>query len=248
MMNFRDHVLAKKQVIGCWLFSPNAMFMEIASRAGIDLILIDMEHGEVLLSDILALLRAGQGRGMAVLVRPPSHDAAILSKLADFGVDGVVVPKVNSGEEARAVALACRYPPKGSRGLATGSVRASGYGLNGNYRSHADASILVAVQIETTTAVENLAEIAGEEEVDMLFVGPNDLSGSMGYPGVTDEASERISQVIAEAASFGKPIGTIPYSGRSAQDLRADEVTLVVAGSDVAALRGYLSDFKQRYT
>lgn len=246
-MIFREQMLAKDSATGCWLFSANAIFMELAARAGIDFVLIDMEHGEVVLSDIPALLRAGQGHGMAVLVRPPSHDVATLSKLADFGVDGVVVPKINNGAEARSVSEACRYPPIGARGLAAGSVRASGYGLDPSYRERANASILVAVQIETTQAVDNLAEIAGEVQVDMLFVGPNDLSGSMGYTSVTPEAAAKISAVIAKAATLGKPIGSIPYTGHSVPDLQAAGVTLTVAGSDIAAQRGYLMEFKHTH-
>lgn len=248
-MNIRQKMLEGGKPTGCWLFSPNVVFLEIAARTGIDFVLIDMEHGEIGLTDIPVLLRAAQGQrqgqGMAVLVRPPSHDAAVLSKLADFGVDGLVVPKVNTAIEASAVAAACRYPPKGTRGLAAGSVRASGYGLETNYRGQADQSLLVAVQIETTDAVENMAAIAAVPEVDMMFVGPNDLSGSMGYVGVPSEASAKVTRVIEAAVKLGKPVAAIPYAGKSVADLRALGVALVVSGSDIAAMRTYLQDFKR---
>lgn len=246
---FREALLSGEQKLGCWVFGVNPIFCEQASQLGIDCLLIDMEHGEATLADIPGLLRACAAGSLAcqderlrtaVLVRPASHDAATLSKLADLGVDGVVVPKVDTLAQANAIVAACRYPPRGTRGLAAGSVRGSGYGIDTQYRALADDRLLVAVQIETAAAVDNLDAIASESAIDLLFVGPNDLAGALGYVVQNDVSAEMTDKVLERVGATGKLSGTIPYHGRARKDLQAKGISLLIVGSDVAAHRLYL--------
>lgn len=243
-MTFRQEILDGRVVAGPWMFAPNPMFLEMAMIAGLDFVLIDMEHGEVTLPAIPNLLRTGRGGKTALLVRPPSHDPSTLSKLIDFGADGVVVPKVNNAAEAKIIADACRYPPVGQRGLAPASVRASRYGFDPDYRKTAAGFPLVAVQIETEDGVRNLQEIAAVDGVDMLFIGPNDLSAALGFAAIDAVAAARIAEVIGKVAATGKKAGAMPYPGYGRAELKAIGVSFIAGGSDLAAHRDYLQNFK----
>ncbi|MEP3278306.1 MAG: aldolase/citrate lyase family protein [Stappiaceae bacterium] len=243
-MSFRNSLMEGRQVVGTWLFAPNTIFMELAAQVGIDFVLIDLEHGEASLQDIPMLLRAARGSTMAVLVRPPSHDLKTLSKLADFGVDGVVVPKVDTAEEARDIASACRYPPRGTRGMAIGSIRASGYGTEAGYRATADDQMMVAVQIETRAGLENSKSIQQVSEVDMIFIGPNDLTAELGYEAQCQQSTAEIDALVDQLKSSSKLLGTIPYFGVGRQALLDRGISLLVIGSDIAAQRQFLQNLK----
>jgi 2-keto-3-deoxy-L-rhamnonate aldolase RhmA len=245
-MTFRQDILDGRAAVGPWMFAPNPIFVEMAVSVGIDFVLIDMEHGEVTLPAIPGLLRAGRGGRTALLVRPSSHDPATLSKLIDFGADGVVVPKVNNAAEAKLITDACRYPPAGQRGLAPGAIRASQYGLDTDYRGRAADHPLVAVQIETADGVANIEGIAAIDGIDMLFIGPNDLAAALGYPSVTPDAAPAIAEVIDKAAATGKKIGVLPYLDRGIEELKAAGVSFIASGSDIAAHREFLLNYKDQ--
>src|SRR5207244_3310933 len=118
------------------------------------------------------------------VVRVPSNDPNYLKRVLDAGVEGVMVPNVETAEDARAVVAACRYPPAGRRGSALGSARASDYGVNApKYRQAAADELLIVCQIESPKAVENIAAIAAVDGVDVLFIGPHDLSGTVRQRG-----------------------------------------------------------------
>jgi 4-hydroxy-2-oxoheptanedioate aldolase len=242
-MNLRSALNQGRQAVGTWLFTPNSSYVELAGHIGVHFVLVDLEHGEVGYHDLPALLRAAAGR-TAILVRPASHDPKVISKLADFGADGVVVPKVDTVSQAEAIAAACRYPPRGNRGLAPGAVRASGYGTNAGYRDMADEGFLVAVQIETKQAFADHGAFAKVKEIDMLFVGPGDLTADLGYPRQCAESAAEIDALLAGLQDSGKLVGTVPYFGADRHALLQRGVSLVVAGSDVAAHRNYLEGLK----
>jgi 4-hydroxy-2-oxoheptanedioate aldolase len=243
-MTFRQDILGGRTVIGPWMFAPNPMFIEIAATAGVDFVIIDLEHGEATLRDVPNLLRAGRGGPTALLVRSPSHDPATLSKLIDFGADGVLVPKVNNAVEAKVIVDACRYPPVGQRGLAPASVRASRYGFDTTYRQTAAEFPLVAVQIETLDGVANMQEIASVDGVDMIFIGPNDLSGALGYAAVDEKAAAHVADIIGKVAATGKKVGAMPYPGYGPEELKAIGVSFMAGGSDLSAHRDFLKSYK----
>ncbi len=245
-MTFRQDILDGRIAIGPWMFAPNPVFLEMAVSVGLDFVLIDMEHGEIALQAIPDLIRAGQGGTTAILVRPPSHDPSTLSKLIDFGADGVIVPKVNNAAEAKMIADACRYPPLGQRGLAPGSIRAAQYGLDTDYRNRAAQAPLVGVQIETADGVVNIDAIAALDEIDMLFIGPNDLSAALGFTSITPDAATAIEEVIGKAAATGKKLGVLPYLNRTVAALKAAGISFIATGSDIAAYREFLKNFKDQ--
>ncbi len=170
---------------GCWIemFSPIAA--EVVAQAGYDFVLIDLEHGPGSYLDAIAVMQAIQGRDCAPLMRVPSNDEVALKRALDTGVAGVMVPAVNTADEAAAAVAACHYPPRGRRGMAAAIVRGADYGLRAaEYIQSAGEALLVMCQIESAEAVENAAAIAGTEGVDMLFIGPFDISVTSANPTI----------------------------------------------------------------
>ncbi len=239
-----------RPALGCWLGMASPIAAEIVGLAGFDCAVIDHEHGPGSLGDGLALLQALSGTGCTGIMRVPANDPVYIKRALDIGVEGIMVPSVNSVEEARAAVAACRYPPAGVRGAAYGLVRAADYGLCGErYRDGCADELLVICQIESAAAVEAIPGIAAVEGVDALFVGPYDLSGSIGRLGRFDDPEVRALLDRAERAILdsGKPYGTIPVKGRPMESLLAAGCRLVVAGSDVGFLRGGAAALRESF-
>lgn len=227
-------------VNGCWinLFSP--LVAEIVAQAGYDAVLIDLEHGPGSVLDAISIMQAVQGQDCGALLRVPANDPVWLKRVLDAGVDGVMVPSVNNAQDAAAAVAACRYPPKGTRGMAATVVRASRFGLDWqDYTARAAEELLIMCQVESAQAVENVSAIADVEGVDMLFIGPFDLSASLGFLGQPDHETvmTAISKVEAAAKAAGRLLGGIPTPGRSAQALYDAGYNLVLADADVLLLR-----------
>jgi 4-hydroxy-2-oxoheptanedioate aldolase len=230
---------ANRQIMGCWLqlFSP--VVGEIMGKCGYDLMLIDMEHGLGSIADAANVMRAVSGTGAASIVRVPANDPVFIKTLMDQGVDGIMVPMIETPEAARAVVSACRYPPKGIRGLAIGIARGANYGMDATYVETVDDNTLVIVQIETVKGVGHARAIAEIEGVDMLFIGRNDLAADSGHILDLDhpEVNAMVDEVMAATKAAGKKIGTVPSAGRSWQTLLADGFDLVIPSSDISILR-----------
>ncbi|MBP2312427.1 HpcH/HpaI aldolase family protein [Azospirillum soli] len=242
---FRENRLKRtlaqgRPALGCWLDMASPVAAEIVGLAGFDCVVIDHEHGPGSLRDGLALLQALSGTPCTAIMRVPSNDPVYIKRALDIGVEGIMVPSVNSAEEARAAVAACRYPPAGARGAAYGMARGADYGLCGErYRDGCGDELLIICQIETVAAVEAIPEIAAVDGVDMLFVGPYDLSGDFGRLGRFDDPEvlallERAERAILDS---GKLYGTIPVKNRPMDVLANAGCRLVVAGSDIAFVR-----------
>lgn len=152
------------------------------SQAGFDFLLIDAEHSNIGPETILEMLRAIDRGRAAPLVRLAETSAANMQWALDGGAEGILFPRIRTVEEVREAVALCRYPPDGIRGLGPG--RAGGYGVNMlDYAATANREIMVMIQVETMEAVENIEEIAAVPGVDLLFIGPGDLSQVLGFPG-----------------------------------------------------------------
>lgn len=225
---------------GFWteLFSPAAA--QVMAMAGYDCSMIDLEHGGADLGDALAVMRAMQGTDCTPLVRVPANDTAWIKRVLDAGAQGVMIPAVNSLAEAEAAVAACHYPPRGIRGMAAPIVRASGYGRDwrGYVRDIAE-DLLVICQVETRAALDAAAEIAALDGVDMIFLGPFDLSASLGHMGEPDHPEVRaaIEEVERVAKAAGCLLGAIPTPERSPRELYDAGYNLVLADIDLAILR-----------
>ncbi len=216
---------------GCWLSLPDNSVVEIAALAGFDWLLIDHEHGPLELTDILSLLQTLAPYDVAPIVRPASDDGALIKKLLDTGAQTLVVPMVNSPEQAARLVSAVRYPPAGTRGLAPNMVRASRWSEIQDYARQANDHICLIVQAETVEAMERLTDIASVDGVDGVFIGPADLAASMGYPG--NSAAREVVDVIQ------KGLKTIGEAGKYAGVLCMDPTlakTYIQAGADFVGI------------
>ena len=198
---------------GLWLTQASASIAEIAGNAGFDWCLIDAEHGPNTLSTIAAQLQALEGTPAHAVVRVPMGEDWMLKQVLDLGVQTVVVPMVNTAEQAAQVAAAVRYPGEGSRGMGAVLARASRYGEIVDYVSSANEQIFLFVQIESAEAVENVEAIAATVGVDGIFVGPADLSADMGFVGQPDapEVQAAITKVYDASKAAGKAVGTVVF-------------------------------------
>jgi 2-keto-3-deoxy-L-rhamnonate aldolase RhmA len=207
--------------------------------AGFDWLFVDMEHSPVL--DPAAVLRIVQavGRRVDVFVRVPTNDDAWIKKVLDTGADGVIVPHVSSASDARRAVASAKYPPLGRRSV--GITPAHGYGATfGSYVVEANTSTALIAQIEDIEAVENLDEILAVEGVDAAFIGPYDLSGSMGKLGQVDdpEVRQAVSRVVSRCQEVGMPLGI--FAGALPAAVREFEggMRFVAVGTDIGLLLG----------
>ncbi|MCF8467640.1 MAG: hypothetical protein K9G33_09585 [Sneathiella sp.] len=185
----KKKLLAGEKAAACWLFSNSSDMAEIIAECGFDALMIDHEHGSGNLQGAVDQHRAARSvSDVTVLMRVPWNDTVLIKRALDTGVEGVMIPSVNTAEEARAAVAACRYPPTGIRSAGFGAARAGGYGRSAkDYKDNIDNELMIICQIETKEAVGNIESIAAVDGVDMLFVGPNDLSGSIKKLGLFDD-------------------------------------------------------------
>ncbi len=218
---------------------------EILGGCGFDAIMIDHEHGSGDLSAAIQQHRAIRASGdTSILMRIPSNDPVAVKRALDAGMEGIMFPSVNTAQEARAAVDACRYPANGSRGAGFGAARAALYGRQvEEYRADFEEKMIVICQIETKEAVQNIEEIAAVDGVDMLFIGPYDLSGSIGKLGdfEDDEVKALFHEARDRIKSSGKWLGCISKgsdrSNKMYQEgfdflLCAAETSLVAAAAD----------------
>ena len=242
---YRDNPLkarlaAGRPALGCWLSWAYPVAAEVIGLAGYDCVVIDHEHGFGGLAETVGCLQALSATATAAVVRVPWNDPVYIKRVLDLGVDGIMVPSVSTAEEARAAVAACRYPPRGIRGAAYGQARAADYGLaKRRYRDTADDALVIICQIETLQGVDNIGGIAAVDGVDVLFVGPYDLSGSLGKLGRFDDpqVAETIRAAERAIKASGAWLGALPSLGRSPAAMAADGADLVVGAGEVGLLR-----------
>jgi 2-dehydro-3-deoxyglucarate aldolase/4-hydroxy-2-oxoheptanedioate aldolase len=242
-------IKAGQKTAGAWAQLCSPIATEILARGGFDWILIDMEHAP---GDVLTLVSqcqgvAAAGTGAVPFVRVPWNDLVWIKRILDAGAYGLMIPYINTEEEAIQAVKATKYPPQGFRGIA-GSPRAAGYGRDtASYLKRANDEIFVMLQIETPQAVENLEKIASVPGVDALFIGPMDLSTSMGQMGNLGhpDVQAMIAKAEARAKKLGMPLGTISGGWDQAKalydrgyqliTLTSDSVLISKAGADIMA-------------
>ena len=230
-----------KKTAGAWAQILSPLSTEILSRAGFDWLIIDMEHGPNDLPTLMAQMQAMQGSRAVPIVRAPWNDFVILKRILDVGAYGVLVPYVNTKQEAEAAVRACKYPPEGIRGIA-GSTRAAGFNQNSmNYFSRANQEILVVIQVETETAAENIDEILEVQGLDGVFIGPMDLATNLGhmYDPTPPDVRKVIASVEEKVFASDKFLGTVSGSWDQAKNLYDrgyQMVTIMADGTGIASL------------
>ncbi|TVQ29552.1 MAG: aldolase [Geminicoccaceae bacterium] len=228
-----------ERLAGLWVQSASPTNAEIAVLAGFEVALIDNEHGPAGLETTIAMLRAVEAAGGMPIVRVPWNDQVYLKRVLDLGANSLMLPMIQTAAEAKAAVAACRYPPLGNRGYAASIARASNYGLDTTYLQHAHEDLLLILQIESKAALEAIPAIAGIDGVDMLFIGANDLAGSIDHLERLDAppAAALIEDAEEAVRSSGAWMGTIPRAGHEPQALYAKGHRLVIGPSDLALLR-----------
>lgn len=234
----RQRVLSRELMVGTWLNLGSSLTAEIAGRAGFDWVVIDIEHGAGDHESLVHQLQAVSGTRAAPLVRIAWNEAPRFKRVLDLGPAGVVVPYVTSAEEARQAAAAMRYPPQGVRGVASMN-RASGFAQEFDaYFAEANDGLLTVVQIETATAVERAHEIAAVEGVDVLFVGPMDLSVNMGIQLQYQHPEFRsaLARIADACRSAGKAAGILLGRAAQIEETIAAGFSFIGLGSDGAVV------------
>lgn len=232
-MSLRN-TLRERPIVGTFVSTSSPAVAEILGRSGFELLCFDSEHGVFGPVEIEQSLRAATAVGVAAIVRVSSIGPEI-GRALDSGAAGVLVPMVESAEQARAVVSAVRYPPTGARGAGPG--RATAYGIDfADYLANSDSDVAAIVQVETRAAVEAVEEIVAVPGIDMVFVGPGDLSVSLGVPGGSPEHTQAIETVIAAARAAGIPVGMFCMTAEAVRQWSQRGVTLFLVAGDIALL------------
>ena len=185
----------KKFTLGSWITLGHPSIAEVMCEAGFDWLCIDIEHSQINIDNLLNLIIAIQGKKMKAYVRVGSNDPSTIKRVLDSGADGIIIPQINTLDEAKRAIKNVRYSPMGERGL--GLARAQGYGFNlENYLKGKARNIELIVQIEHYKGIKNLHQILSLEGLDGSFLGPYDLSASIGIPGKFD--SKKFKDLVTE--------------------------------------------------
>src|SRR6186997_1622257 len=178
-------MLAGQPALGCSVMFPSPQIVEMLGHAGFDWVLLDCEHGSLSLADVEVMTMAAEAVGITAIARPRSNSNADIQSVMDRGVMGVQVPHINTAEDARRAVASVKFGPGAARGLAAGT-RPDSWGLGArmsDFAQQANAQSLVCVQLEHEAALRNIDAILAVDGIDVFFIGPSDLSQSMGYPG-----------------------------------------------------------------
>ncbi len=233
---------AQELLRGLWLDLASPIVAEIAAHAGFDWCLIDAEHGPNDIPLILAQLQAMNGAPASTVVRLPSDAPHLVKQVLDLGAQSLLLPMIDTAEQAARAVRSVRYPPAGVRGHGAGLARASAYSGHSHYAETADAQVCLMVQVESRHAVDEIDAIAGTEGVDCVFVGPADLSASMGRPGRPDapEVQDAIGHVVERTRAAGKAAGIIVFDESDFSRYVDMGVTFLGVGADVTTLAAAL--------
>ena len=234
---FKRALRAKRPQIGLWSSLASHLSVEVVAGAGFDWLLLDMEHAPNELPMVHSQLQATCGGTAHPIVRPPWNDMVVIKRLLDIGVQSLLIPYVQTEEEARNAVAFTRYPPHGVRGFATGP-RANNYGRITDYvQTYAD-ELCVLVQVETRQGLDNLEAIAAVEGVDGVFIGPADLAAALGHAGELKhpQVQAAIEDAIRRLVAVGKPPGILTGDEQLARRYLELGCLFTAVGADLALL------------
>ncbi|KAL3461365.1 Phosphoenolpyruvate/pyruvate domain-containing protein [Aspergillus heterothallicus] len=231
--------------VGQWLEFPGHALARTVAQLGEDWVLIDCEHGAIDDREMHLQIAAVASAGCSPIVRIPSSEPWMMKRALDAGAHGIMVPMCETKEQVEAVVSGCRYPPAGTRGAGAMFAHSAFNMSSREYLTTANERVVVIVQIESQTAVENCEEIAAVDGVDMLFVGPNDLASSMGYVafdhGRIEEVQTAIARVLKAAKEAGKYAGHFAMGAEEAARRWEQGFDFVNCGADIVALTAWIA-------
>jgi 4-hydroxy-2-oxoheptanedioate aldolase len=249
--NTKEKLRNGETVYGCFVRYPNAALIEVLGYCGWDFIVFDGEHGTIEPADCEQMVRAAELQGVTPIVRVPVNQQHVILRFLDTGAQGLHVPMVRSAADAEAVVQSTKYQPRGSRGLA--AVRAADYAQRipfNQYVAQANAETLVVVHIETKDAVERLPEIVRVEGLDVVFLGPTDLSNSLGFPGEMQnpKVQETMQRFVESASGSTVALGIMVPNAEAARQWRGRGARYISVGLEAVlnpACRAYLKSARE---
>jgi 4-hydroxy-2-oxoheptanedioate aldolase len=230
--------LGKAQQLGFFATLGSANLTELLAGCGFDWAIIDTEHSPLETPEVIEHLRAIEGAGISALVRPAWNDMVLIKRILDQGAQTLLIPYVETAEEARAAVSYSRFPPRGVRGV-SGASRAANYGLTQGYFAAAEAEICVIVQIESAGALSRIEEIASVEGVDAVFIGPSDLAASMGHIGnaAHPDVQAAIHDGFRRLKAMGKPCGYLSGNEDEFRRRMAEGIDFISFATDAVIAR-----------
>lgn len=246
---FKAALKAGRHQIGIWNSIGGNTVPEMLAGCGFDWVLVDTEHSPVDVNDVLPALQAiAAYPGTSALVRPAFNDPVLIKRILDHGAQTLLLPYIQSVEEAEAAVRAVRYPPAGIRGVA-GLTRASRYGSVERYTESASDEICLLLQVETAHAMKSLEAIAAVDGVDGIFIGPADLAASMGHPGNPGhpEVVAAIEAAIGKLKAMGKPAGILTLDENFARRCMELGTLFTAVSVDLAVLVNGVRDLRARF-
>ena len=247
---FRDRLRGTDgPLVGLLSALTDPVAAEIVAGAGYDWVLIDGEHAPHTPRSVLALLQAMAAHDPVPVVRVASHDAALVKQYLDIGAQTLLVPMVDSPEQATAIAASTRYAPTGVRGVGAALGRVTQWGRDTDYLRRADDEVFVIAQIESSTALDNLEAICAVDGIHATLVGPVDLSASLGHLGEPDhhEVRAAVLDVIERTTAAGLPAGVFAPDPDFAASCIDAGARFVLVGTDVGALASAVDELRGRF-
>ncbi|MFC4425042.1 4-hydroxy-2-oxoheptanedioate aldolase [Deinococcus navajonensis] len=236
-------------LIGLWLALADPYSAELCAGAGFDWLAIDGEHAPNDVRSTLAALQAVAPYPAHPIVRPAVGNEVTIKQLLDIGAQTLLIPMVESAEQARALVSATRYPPRGVRGVGAALARASGFGRDAAYLSQADEGVCLLLQVESAAGLEALDHIAATDGVDGVFIGPADLAASLGHLGQPGhpEVQAAIEDAARRIRAAGKAAGILSTDEAQARAYLKWGYAFVAVGTDVTLLSRATSALAQRF-
>ena len=246
MMNkkhsIKQRLINGENLAGCWVTLYNSLIADVMASAGYDFAMIDFEHGPGSYLDAIPIMQVLEGKGCAPIIRTCSANIVDIKRTLDIGPRGIMVPNVRNAAEAREVVAHCRYAPDGDRGAAPAYIRATGFGIASmpldDYQKFMRDDFLLIAQIESKEAVDDLENIVAVDGIDMIFIGPADLSASLGK--LADFTSPAFRKAVARietiARTSGKFLGAVPFGDWTPEQQYKKGYQLIVGTSDIALL------------
>jgi 4-hydroxy-2-oxoheptanedioate aldolase len=240
-MTVRTQMESGEQLLGTFVQLRDPTAAEFGGRLGLDFLCIEAEHSGHSTVSVQSMVSAAALAPAPALVRVAGGDPIVISAALDAGAEGIIVPRIDTAAQAAAVAAWARYPPKGGRGLGPG--RAAGFGATiPQYLARANRELLVAIQVETAAAVDNLDALLAVDGIDMIFVGPGDLACSLGIADMGGpEMQEIVASVLTRTAAAGRLRGVFAPTAAHARAWRESGAELVILGSDLSWLAAGVS-------
>lgn len=246
---FKQRLKSGDTQIGLWVALGDPSVAELCAQMGFDWLVIDAEHGPNGLREVLAQLRA-IGTGSHPVVRVRDDDRANIKQMLDIGAQTILIPMIESAEQAHEAVKSMRYPPQGVRGIGAALARASAYNAIPDYLQTANDQICLLLQVESRAGLEALDDILAVEGVDGVFVGPADLAADMGHLGKpgAPEVQAAVTDALTRIRAAGRAAGILTSDRGLAKGYADMGVEFLAVGSDagvlVAGLRNLAADFK----